>query len=98
MKTGIELITEERTRQVSVEGWTAKHDDHHVHGELAVAAACYAETAALQGEFGELPPCFWPKQWPFERSAFKGKDRIRNLVKAGALIAAEIDRIQRARQ
>ena len=26
MKTGIELITEERQRQIEVEGWTKDHD------------------------------------------------------------------------
>lgn len=41
MKTGIELISEERQRQINVEGWTAEHDSEHVNNELALAAACY---------------------------------------------------------
>ncbi len=42
MKTGIELIAQERQRQVSEEGWTAEHDDGHTDQELARAASCYA--------------------------------------------------------
>ena len=42
MRTGIELIQEERTRQVQEEGWTPEHDEEHGDGELALAAACYA--------------------------------------------------------
>ena len=42
MKTGIDLIAEERQRQISVEGWTPQHDDTHTDNSLAKAAACYA--------------------------------------------------------
>ena len=35
MKTGTELITEERKRQIEKEGWDSSHDD----GGLATAAA-----------------------------------------------------------
>jgi hypothetical protein len=47
MKTGIELIAEERKRQIEVEGWTAEHDDEHTDGELALAAVCYATPIKL---------------------------------------------------
>ena len=36
MKTGIELITEERQRQIEVEGWTPEHDAKHAFGEAAL--------------------------------------------------------------
>lgn len=96
---GIELIAQERARQVSEEGWTPEHDDRHVGGELAGAAVCYAvQHLRIGNDFlrrkvetlaGEL--------WPWATSYWKpSKDPIRNLVKAGALIAAEIDRLQRA--
>ncbi len=39
MKKGIEIIAEERQRQIVVEGWTPQHDDNHENGELAVVAA-----------------------------------------------------------
>lgn len=42
MKTGIELMADERARQISAEGWTPEHDDRHIWGELVSAAICYA--------------------------------------------------------
>lgn len=86
---GIELIAEERLRQVSQEGWTKYHDDRHVYHELAHAAICYAKPG-IRAQTPANPPWPWAPEWwkPSE-------DRIRNLVKAGALIAAEIDRLQR---
>jgi len=100
IKTGIELIAEERTRQVSVEGWTPEHDDQHTRGELAQAAACYADYAATTAEVGESATRFLapPKKWPWERSWWKPSVQLRTLVKAGALIAAEIDRVLRAQR
>lgn len=103
MKTGIQLITEERKRQISKEGWTAEHDDEHSSGELNDAALAYAFAAAEQTR-GENLECVQtlaestnlPKPWPWELQWWKpSEDPIRNLVKAGALIAAEIDRLQR---
>jgi hypothetical protein len=95
---GVEDIAAERARQVSAEGWTPEHDDEHDAGELASAAACYAVNAACQihpydgngAEVGDLP---W---WPWDKSWWKPRDARRDLVRAGALIAAEIDRLDRA--
>lgn len=42
MKTGIELIAEERQRQIEVEGWSLHRDSSYTQGELAKAAVCYA--------------------------------------------------------
>jgi hypothetical protein len=98
MKTGIELIAAERARQIASEGWTPENDDVQVDGGLAKAAACYASTAAIQSEkeVKVLPPCFIHKDWPWSREWWKpSNDPVRNLEKAGALIAAEIDRLQR---
>lgn len=96
MKTGSELIAEERARQQQVEGWTAEHDDRHERGEIVRAALCYTMRADMTTHGVTPPPCFIPKFWPWERSWWKpSEDPVRNLVKAGALIAAEIDRIQR---
>ena len=85
-KTGIELIAEERQRQITAEGWTPEHDDEHDNEQLAQAAACYAMPPRLRG----------PLPWPWDADWWKPGDRIRELTKAGALIAAEIDRLQRA--
>lgn len=85
--TGAELIAQERQRQESVEGWSRFHDDTHKRGQLARAAACYAlQHTSVSGR---------AVRWPWARAWWKPRDPIRNLVKAGALIAAEIDRLQR---
>src|SRR5437870_10325274 len=95
MKTGIELIAEERARQIADEGWTPKHDDEHCNGELAEAAACYAFESSRHAHMGR-PTRHPPPDWPWDDEWWKPKDQIRDLVRAGALIAAEIDRLQRA--
>lgn len=88
--TGIERIAAERQRQMEVEGWTPSHDDTHSNGELAKAALCYI----AQQYSGRVRRVI--EWWPWEPCWWKSsKDPIRNLEKAGALIAAEIDRLQR---
>lgn len=89
-KTGIELIADERKRQIEVEGFTPENDDRWVGGEMAMAAICYAQDGAKS-------PGFKPFGFPWDEEWWKPcpDDRIRELVKAGALIAAEIDRLQR---
>lgn len=93
--SGIDLIAAERARQIGVEGWTPEHDDAHVAGEIAYAAECYVR-AAIEVENG-LRPLSRPPNWPWEPAAWKPSERdpVRNLTKAGALIAAEIDRLER---
>lgn len=111
MATGAEIIAAERQRQIDVEGWTAEHDDQHTLGQLAAAGACYAllctrwrDATALVG--GQLVRHIL---WPYHADWFKpaeypdppwGKHvhrdrKVRDLAKAGALIAAEIDRLLR---
>jgi hypothetical protein len=94
---GARLIVEERARQLDVEGWTPQHDDEHENGELARAGACYA----LWDSFYDVRPNHTGGQanlrlhsltWPWDAEWWKPKTPIRNLVRAGALIAAEIDR------
>lgn len=87
-KSGLALIAAERRRQIAEEGYTAAEDDLLVRYELTHAALCYIE--ALNAS--------WPlndKQWPFNPHDFKPRSRKDNLVRAGAFIAAEIDRINR---
>lgn len=96
--TGAELIAAERRRQIDIEGWTARHDDtEHATGELIMAADCYL-TWAEEQLLGRDPEDMYdslPAWWPWEPRWWKPSDPIRNLVKAGALIAAEIDRAMR---
>ncbi|EPN9761189.1 ead/Ea22-like family protein [Klebsiella oxytoca] len=94
-------VLAERQRQVTAEGWSPKHDDQYKNTELAFAASCYAFHAAAASwdlEDDGIPydshPV--PKQWPWDPSWWKPTDARRDLVKAGALILAEIDRIDRA--
>lgn len=88
-------VLAERQRQISIEGWSPEHDDAHRGYELAIAAGCYA-MYTLAYPAGDPPP-----NWPWEKSWWKPskdrRDRRRNLVKAGALILAEIERIDRAK-
>lgn len=83
----LQLIAMERERQRRGEGYSLRHDDDHCNDELARAAAVYAMPDDLRNE-GMYPNC-----WTFKPSP---DDRIRELVKAGALIVAEIERLQRA--
>lgn len=101
--SGIERIAAERQRQIDVEGYTSEHDDRHVRTELLSAAVAYASLTRdqqLLPKASKLVPgmvshyewMYWPNNW----GEFKpSEDLIRNLEKAGALIAAEIDRLER---
>lgn len=99
MKTGIELIAEERQRQIEKEGWSETHDDKHTNESLAYAAACYAipnsgrNIFAGQGGLSNVIRVLW--NWDFTWWKPTPENRIRELQKAGALVAAEIDRLQR---
>lgn len=89
--TAVEMIAAERARQIEAEGYSSGHDSEHESNELAWAAVAYAMPYTVNGLTREE---LWP--WP-RGDGFKPSpdDRIRELVKAGALIAAEIDRLQR---
>lgn len=94
--TGTDLIAAERQRQIDAEGYTAEHDaSGHGHYEdaLARAAVCYASPPyhRMRNSW-EDHPFYWP--WSPDSWKPTPDDRVRELVKAGALIAAEIDRLQ----
>lgn len=89
-------VLAERRRQIEAEGWTPEHDDEHMAGELAGAAGCYARYASVQARGGYPSTYTFPVDWPWRPSWWKPSDARRNLVKAGALILAEIERIDRA--
>lgn len=103
-------IAAERQRQVQSEGWTPEHDDAHGGGQMALAAACYAMFASVSDRARKataLPATLttagkdipgwsaWLAIWPWDRAWWKPKDRRRDLVRAGALIVAEIERLDR---
>lgn len=102
-KTGIELIAAERRRQIEQEKWDSEHDDDHWKGELAQAGACYALGKKEVGRkfyHEDVRAEISFDLWPWEDNWWKPspKNRIKELVKAGALIAAEIDRLQRKKE
>jgi len=95
--SGAQLISDERQRQIANEGWTAAYDDGHSRDELARAAVCYA-TPEWARRFDSLDIA--PENWPWDYKWWKPTpdDRIRELAKAGALIAAPIDRLLRLKE
>ena len=97
---GAQLIAAERARQVQVEGWSSSHDDDHVGAELSKAAEAYLVAAWAQIKMLDWSwLCYEAaRRWPWGVNAMPElkHDPVRNLVKAGALIAAEIDRLKRA--
>lgn len=90
-------VLAERARQISAEGWTHEHDDAHAPGEMADAAAAYAHAAATRmddahsGTFNLYPA----KPWPWDVKWWKPGEPRHMLVKAAALLLAEIERIDR---
>lgn len=86
----IEEIADERKRQQVEEGWDAAHDDAHQKEELARAAVCYAASGA-----GHLPFINLGMLWPWKPSWWKPKNPRRDLIRAAALIVAEIERMDR---
>lgn len=91
-------VLTERRRQITTKGWDHVHDDAQRNDEIAAFAAVYAmpegarDWPAKETGFGRtfaealIPLCWEPKFG----------DRRRDLVKAAALLVAEIERIDRA--
>jgi hypothetical protein len=98
---GIEWIAAERRRQIEAEGWTPEHDDQHQDSELAFAACYYAMPCMIVRHCGEhlcpiVPGDFFKETgWDQKWAKRDKKGRIQRLAVAGALIAAEIDRLKR---
>lgn len=106
--TGVELIAKERARQITDEGWSREHDEQYSNNELVYAAMSYLKPVkeyvkkSLRFDTGDIAdPSFsdfeieTEKDWPFDPMWWKPSpdNRVKELVKAGALIAAEIDRL-----
>jgi hypothetical protein len=91
--SGAGLIAAERRRQVEAEDWDAAHDDEHTDGALAVEAA----RLAVDGTDAELVDDTYDAWGLLAKHGIHGTkpNRIRALTIAGALIAAEIDRLAR---
>ena len=111
--SAIEDIATERKRQIDQEGYDAAHDDRHEDGEIALAACCYAAPDLIYRKddranaFLMIDP--WPWDHHFDKRRYDGNVVMPNfrlsidarrklLVKAGALLVAEIERLDRAHQ
>jgi hypothetical protein len=95
-------IFAERERQVIEKGFTPTHDDEHTGGELVSAAMAYLDVVHYSNEYGPLKTSEYrdkhvPYEWPFAKKRWNPSDPIRDLIRAGALIAAEIDRLLRVK-
>jgi hypothetical protein len=84
-------IMQERIRQLRDEGHTPSQDDNLVGGELAMAAVAYAMDPDTR--------CFLHANgiatWPLDGEP-NHKTRRQDLIRAAALLVAEIERIDRA--
>ena len=106
--TALERIQAERRRQVEAEGWSPEHDDEHRNGELMQAGMCYflhaTRRAAYQPVFDHedisrdraANQPLIPMGWPWDKKWWKPKGSLRDLERAGALMLAEKDRLERA--
>ena len=90
----IDEIAAERRRQIEAECWTPRHDDEHDEDQLAKAAIVYAAPDWLR-QFFEANDI---SIWPWDRDWWKPKDRRRDLIRAAALLVAEIERLDRRSQ
>lgn len=87
---GVEQIADERFEQLNKHGRSEEHDEAHVRSELAYAAMVLAMPPGERHNMAE----FVRDCWPFDDYEIP-VDRRKQLVVAGALIAAEIDRLDR---
>lgn len=87
MSKAITDVIAERQRQIDAEGWSSEHDDLHQPEELALAACCYSVAPDANAP--------QPIIWPWSKKWWKPKDRRSNMVRAAALLLAEIDKLDR---
>lgn len=88
LSNAVQSVISERQRQQSVEGWTPEHDDQYGESQLLWASSCYVLNTIQP--FNRIP-----MDWPWAPEWWKPTNPRRDLVKAGALIMAEIERIDR---
>ena len=87
-------IARERLRQLDQENWSPAHDDAHRRFEMAQAAGCYA-LHAIHENSPSYRAAYAPIAWPWSRERWKPKSPVRDCVRAGALLVAELARWNR---
>lgn len=95
MKTGIELITEERQKQIDKHGFTAEHhalnsEKWYSKNQLQTASFYLLDDDATAEQLKTRCPINWDMDWFYD---LNHRDRKERLIIAGALIAAELDRL-----
>ena len=96
-KEAATLVLQERERLILKEGYTSAHDDEHTEGQLAFLAAAYALSSRDHIKDSEILKLM-TTMFKYSDFAFKPKDPIRDLTRAGALILAELERRLRAEE
>jgi hypothetical protein len=77
-------VAAERAKQKR-KGFTSEHDDFHDKGELVVSAGAYLSAHSSIISY-----------WPWSKHEFRSEGKRKDLLKAAALIVAEIERMDRA--
>jgi len=85
----IDDIRKERRRQIEEEGFRAEHDNRHTKGILARAGGCYA-SRAFWDDPHRIP---LHEDWPWSKKRWKPKNPRRDLIRAAALIVAELEKL-----
>jgi hypothetical protein len=83
-------IKAERRRQIEIENRPPEHDDQYSTAQLRRAGECYFNSA-----IGKIEPGSPPEAWPWDEQWWKPHGPERDLVRAGALFEAEVDRLDR---
>ena len=84
IKKVLTMIQSEREKQIARHGYSKEHDKIWLEGELAQAAAVYAMPAYKRRV----------TDWPFDMKFYRPEySRVDELIKAAALIVAEIERV-----
>ena len=94
MNQAVKDILAERTSQIA-QGWTSEHDDEHTNLALSRAAGIYIDYRYARHPDAEYPPGEPPFDWPWEDASWKPRTYRENLIRAAALLIAEIERLDR---
>ena len=97
--TAVRDLLAERRRQVREEGRALERDDQYTEGQLAQASSAYAFWADPRGASQDDPIDYLNSTptglWPWAKEYWKPTSQRLMLIKAGALILAEIERLDR---
>lgn len=103
-RLAIKDVINERQRQVNQEFYSIENDDEYKENELVRAAACYTNNVVSRGwTYSESDLETYqseeaPDFWPWDLDFWKPKSPRKDLVRAAALLIAEIERIDRAQE